>query len=388
MDCWIKAQGDKKTSVLGNILICLFPCFCRGQRNPASLPRSQHIQQIQAAFRPPSRTNSQNSMDSIKEGSISSSASGRSNTPVHDKEMRPPVEERVPPMHGHNPYGDRSFETNCPTTSGNSSEVFGTLPRWKTQKSQDHVRMCNNQKREDEVYQDFLDNQRRQTGVHSRTSSGAQTPVNDPDYVNSNLHQNSSQSYRHLQYQPGGETSYTEHPQVSGQTGLPLAPNVAPKLPLPSQHTEVGTSLQMVTNQQKVQNLCMHSSNLYTDPVNRNSFSNMNKTSTCPQTSQYNVINSQQNSPNFQNYPTNSISPVHTAYSYPVQSTTMVGQCVEVGEVPRGRATLTRNTRNSRTQELSTGQNSYNVARRPLARSTSFTKAAELRSRGTNNCKF
>ena len=178
-------------------------------------------------------------MDSI-------SSSGRSATPVFDKVMRPSTSERVPPVEPHMPpeyntgYKDRSFETNIPDTNANNADLYGTLPRRKTQKSQDHVRQCNNQKHEAEVYNDFLENQRRQNGNHSRSNSGARTPVND---LNPN-------SYQNFSYPPGQFMSDSSHSDVnrniSDQSmgvnfgpGTKPIPVVPPKIGNQSQHTEV-----------------------------------------------------------------------------------------------------------------------------------------------------
>lgn len=186
------------------------------------------------------------------------SSSGRSTTPVFDKMMRPPTDERVPPVEPHLPpseyhsYKDRSFETNIPDTNTNNVDLYGTLPRRKTQKSQEHVRQCNNQNHEAEVYQDFLENQRRQSGNHSRTSSGARTPVNE---ISSSEYQNSfSQNEgnytntfcnvnRNVHEQSG--MNYLQN--IQGHSIKPI-PVVPPKLGNQSHHTEV-------CNQSKVKEL-------------------------------------------------------------------------------------------------------------------------------------
>ncbi|XP_060584868.1 uncharacterized protein LOC132740839 isoform X3 [Ruditapes philippinarum] len=186
--------------------------------------------------KPPSRSSSQNSMDSM-------SSSGRSTTPVFDKVMRPSTSERVPPVEPHMPpeyhtgYKDRSFETNIPDTNTNNADLYGTLPRRKTQKSQEHVRQCNNQKHEAEVYNDFLENQRRQSGNHSRTNSGARTPVNDFN----------PSDYQHFSYPQGQFMSNNTFNRNSGDNSMGVnfghstkpIPVVPPKIGNQSQHTEV-----------------------------------------------------------------------------------------------------------------------------------------------------
>ncbi|XP_060584859.1 uncharacterized protein LOC132740839 isoform X2 [Ruditapes philippinarum] len=185
--------------------------------------------------KPPSRSSSQNSMDSM-------SSSGRSTTPVFDKVMRPSTSERVPPVEPHMPpeyhtgYKDRSFETNIPDTNTNNADLYGTLPRRKTQKSQEHVRQCNNQKHEAEVYNDFLENQRRQSGNHSRTNSGARTPVNDFN----------PSDYQHFSYPQGQFMSNNTFNRNSGDNSMGVnfghstkpIPVVPPKIGNQSQHTE------------------------------------------------------------------------------------------------------------------------------------------------------
>ncbi|XP_052768343.1 uncharacterized protein LOC128208776 isoform X2 [Mya arenaria] len=225
----------------------------------------QHKSQGQG--RPSSGTGSQNSMDSV-----STSSSGRSNTPVFDKVMRPSTDERVPPVDPHLPHGDyqinankdRSFETGIPDTSSasnpNNADLYGTLPRRKTKKSPDHVRQCNNQKNEAEVYQDFLDGQRRQSGGHSRSSSGARTPVNE---LNDNgdlnhsgqtvQYDNSDNKQMHLapsNYQTGPQQSdasaFGRHFTEQGMSftysrmsqGLKPIPVSPPKIENQSKHTE------------------------------------------------------------------------------------------------------------------------------------------------------
>ncbi|WAQ96336.1 hypothetical protein MAR_029026 [Mya arenaria] len=205
--------------------------------------------------------------------SVSTSSSGRSNTPVFDKVMRPSTDERVPPVDPHLPHGDyqinankdRSFETGIPDTSSasnpNNADLYGTLPRRKTKKSPDHVRQCNNQKNEAEVYQDFLDGQRRQSGGHSRSSSGARTPVNE---LNDNgdlnhsgqtvQYDNSDNKQMHLapsNYQTGPQQSdasaFGRHFTEQGMSftysrmsqGLKPIPVSPPKIENQSKHTEV-----------------------------------------------------------------------------------------------------------------------------------------------------
>ncbi|KAH3864193.1 hypothetical protein DPMN_027209 [Dreissena polymorpha] len=213
--------------------------------------------------RPPSRTGSQNSMDSIS----TNSSSGRCNTPVFDKVMRPPTDERVPPVEPHlppaeyqnAPYKDRSFETNMPDinnapTSGNA-DLYGTLPRWKTQKSQEHMRQGNNEKHEAEVYQDFLDSQRRQSGGHSRNNSGARTPVNeigpsfDPNqFTRTNKAPNLiNPGYNYQNYPqqvippPVGHPFPVDQPCTYSRMsqGLKPIPVTPPKIENQSKHTEV-----------------------------------------------------------------------------------------------------------------------------------------------------
>ncbi|XP_053393052.1 uncharacterized protein LOC123564454 isoform X3 [Mercenaria mercenaria] len=200
-----------------------------------------HLQSQSNGSKPPSRSSSQNSMDSL-------SSSGRSATPVFDKVMRPSTSERVPPVEPHMPpaeyhnaYKDRSFETNIPDTNTNNADLYGTLPRRKTQKSQEHVRQCNNQKHEAEVYHDFLENQRRQCGNHSRTNSGARTPVNETspsDYPNYPHHQGqfvSNNTYDGVSRNITGQSSGTNFGQNHGIKQIPVVP---PKIGNQSQHTE------------------------------------------------------------------------------------------------------------------------------------------------------
>lgn len=181
------------------------------------------------------------------------SSSGRSSTPVFDKVIRPSTDERVPPVDPHMPptQNNRSFETNIPdTNSANNADLYGTLPRWKTQKSQDHVRQCNNQKLETEVYQDFLENQRRQTDNvnHSRSSSGARTPVNElnSDLINlpNGRYENSNQSQQQSvpsQYMSQVNRPYPDPKYTRMSQGLKPIPVTPPKIEKQSQHTEVGT---------------------------------------------------------------------------------------------------------------------------------------------------
>jgi hypothetical protein len=157
--------------------------------------------------------------------------------------MRPSTSERVPPVEPHMPpeyhtgYKDRSFETNIPDTNTNNADLYGTLPRRKTQKSQEHVRQCNNQKHEAEVYNDFLENQRRQSGNHSRTNSGARTPVNDFN----------PSDYQHFSYPQGQFMSNNTFNRNSGDNSMGVnfghgtkpIPVVPPKIGNQSQHTEV-----------------------------------------------------------------------------------------------------------------------------------------------------
>lgn len=209
-----------------------------GQQKPQS-----HLQVQSNGTKPPSRSSSQNSMDSL--------SSGRSATPVFDKVMRPPTDERVPPVElhmlaseYHNSHKDRSFETNIPDT--NNADLYGTLPRRKTQKSQEHVRQCNNQRHENEVYQDFLENQRRQSGNHSRTGSGARTPVNEinsSDFPN-NYPQSPGQLIPNNTIN-GVNRNYGEQAPVqrylpNNSPGLQSITVVPPKIVNQSQHTEVG----------------------------------------------------------------------------------------------------------------------------------------------------
>lgn len=187
------------------------------------------------------------------------SSSGRSATPVFDKVIRPPTDDRVPPVEPHMPpaagsHQNRSFETNIPdTNSANNADLFGTLPRRKTQKSQDHVRMCNNQKLESEVYQDYLENQRRQTENvnHSRSSSGARTPVNELEsdlinvpnvrYENSNQQPyncvTNQQTQQVVRPYPDVNSGITYSRMSQGLKPIPVAP---PRIENQSQHTEVG----------------------------------------------------------------------------------------------------------------------------------------------------
>ena len=151
---------------------------------------------------------------------------------------------------------DRSFENNMPDPSnGNNADLYGTLPRRKTQKSQDHTRQCNNQKMEAEVYRDFLEGQRTRSGGHSRSSSGAQTPVNELDdlshpgphqggqYSDMNTQtgvQNHRQSYEPAMVsreisQPGMSFTYSRMSQ--GLKPIPVQP---PKIENQSKHAEVG----------------------------------------------------------------------------------------------------------------------------------------------------
>ena len=201
-------------------------------------------------------------MDSLKDGNISS-GSGRSSTPVFDgrKPTRPqsndrvpppppaktrmaappPTDSRVPPTDYNQAYKDRSFETNVPNDN-NNADLYGTLPRRKTQKSQEHTQMCNNQKHESEIYQDFLDNQRRQNVLHSRTNSGATTPVNE---LNSEPVKYNYSGHSGSVRQPGchGNGNYSNVPYPAGQasrTGVPCVPVQVPEIRNQSQHTEVG----------------------------------------------------------------------------------------------------------------------------------------------------
>ena len=220
-------------------------------------------------MKPPSRSSSQNSMDSLKDGNISS-GSGRSSTPVFDgrKQSRPPpdtrvppappaksripapppTDSRVPPTDYHTAYKDRSFETNIP--NDNSADLYGTLPRRKTQKSQEHTQMCNNQKRESDIYQDFLENQRKQNIHHSRTNSGATTPVNE----NQTFNEYSAESYSVKagqatvrQIQHSGSHGNTRHP-AAPHSSVPCVPVSAPEIRHQSQHTEVRKSAVTTVN--------------------------------------------------------------------------------------------------------------------------------------------
>ena len=224
-----------------------------------------------AGVKPPSRSSSQNSVDSMKDGNVSSS-SGRSSTPVFDgrKPRRaqsddrvpppppvktriaapPPTDNRVPPTDYHTaPHKDRSFETNVPTD--NNADLYGTLPRRKTQKSQEHTQMCNNQKHESEIYQDFLDNQRRQTIHHSRTNSGATTPVNEPRSEPVKYNYSGHSGSVRQEQQPGchGNSSYSNlrYP-AAPHTGFPCVPVSAPEIRHQSQHTEVGKTAVTTVN--------------------------------------------------------------------------------------------------------------------------------------------
>ena len=204
-------------------------------------------------------------MDSIKDGNTSS-GSGRSSTPVFDarKSSRPPQDARVPPAPPakikmpappptdcrvpptdyHTAYKDRSFETNIP--NDNSADLYGTLPRRKTQKSQEHTQSCNNQKHESEIYQDFLDNQRRQNVNHSRTNSGATTPVNENQPFSADLsgkfqadsHSMTTGQAQVRQLQHCGSHGNMQHP-AAPHTGIPYVPVSAPEIRQQSQHTEV-----------------------------------------------------------------------------------------------------------------------------------------------------
>lgn len=175
------------------------------------------------------------------------SSSGRSATPVFDKVVRPSTDERVPPVEPHVPptQSNRSFETNIPdSNSVNNADLYGTLPRWKTQKSQDHVRQCNNQKLESEVYHDFLENQRRQTDSvnHSRTGSGARTPVNElnSDLVNApnKRYENTVQTQQVNRPYPDSSTGFKYSRMTQGLKPIPVSP---PKIEKQSQHAEVDT---------------------------------------------------------------------------------------------------------------------------------------------------
>lgn len=222
-----------------NIVPTCFILFCRSRSGHCGQQKSQsHLQVQSSGTKPPSRSSSQNSMDSL--------SSGRSTTPVFDKVMRPPTDERVPPVElhmlsseYHNPHKDRSFETNIP--DANNADLYGTLPRRKTQKSQEHVRQCNNQRHENEVYQDFLENQRRQSGNHSRNGSGARTPVNE---INSSDFQN-NYPQTPVQLIPnntinGVNRNYSEHAPVQRYSPNGNITVVPPKIGNQSQHTEVG----------------------------------------------------------------------------------------------------------------------------------------------------
>ena len=260
--CWkshITAQYTF-SYVFTNPIICI---IIRSQRPGVPPSRPQHGQQAHNGVKPPTRSSSQNSMDSLKDGNTSS-GSGRSSTPVFDgrkprpQEQRvpppppaksrmshpPPTESRVPPTDYHT-YKDRSFENNIPNDS--SADLYGTLPRRKTQKSQEHTQSCNNQKHESDIYQDFLDNQRRQNINHSRTNSGATTPVNENQTVNidSVEYQTDSYSKGPVPVRPPqhcGSHGNTRHP------GIPYVPVSAPEIRHQSQHTEVGKTTVTTVN--------------------------------------------------------------------------------------------------------------------------------------------
>ena len=203
-------------------------------------------------------------MDSLKDGNLSS-GSGRSSTPVFDgrKPGRvqsndrvpppppaktrmaapPPTDSRVPPTDYNQAYKDRSFETNVPNDS--NADLYGTLPRRKTQKSQEHTQMCNNQKHESEIYQDFLDNQRRQNVHHVRTNSGATTPVNElhsePVKYNYSGHSGSVRQDQQPGCHSNGNYSNVRYPAGQAtRTGVPCVPVSVPEIRHQSQHTEVG----------------------------------------------------------------------------------------------------------------------------------------------------
>ena len=178
-------------------------------------------------------------------------SSGRSNTPVFDKVVRPPTDQRVPPVDPHVPpsQNNRSFETNIPdSNNANNAELYGTLPRRKTQKSQDHVRQCNNQKLESEVYNDFLENQRRQSENvnHGRSNSGARTPVNElgPDLKNVPRYENAGQNQQGIRPYPDQSPGFKYSRMTQGLKPIPVSP---PKIERQSQHTEVGRVLHQDT---------------------------------------------------------------------------------------------------------------------------------------------
>ncbi|KAL4239972.1 Protoheme IX farnesyltransferase [Mactra antiquata] len=202
----------------------------RSQQKGAS-----HLQVPHNGVKPPSRSSSQNSIDSH--------GSCRSSTPVFDKVTRPSTEERVPSMEPHMPeaiyqnsHRDRSFENNLPNSNMNNADLYGTLPRRKTQKSQEHLRQSGSQQHEAEVYNDFLENQRRQSGNHSRTSSGARTPVNEIDFpVNYNMNSE-------LSYHNGDRSHFSANSalQTGYRSGIKPIPVTPPKIENQSHQTEVG----------------------------------------------------------------------------------------------------------------------------------------------------
>lgn len=131
---------------------------------------------------------------------------------------------------------DRSFDTNIPDSNMNNADLYGTLPRRKTQKSQDHIRLSGSQQHEADVYNDFLEGQRRQSGNHSRTSSGARTPVNEVDFP-VNYPTNSEQTYHHGDRSHYSANSAFPTGHHAGIKPIPVAP---PKIENQSHHTEVG----------------------------------------------------------------------------------------------------------------------------------------------------
>lgn len=243
--------------------LTLHLCIIRNQRPGTQPQRSPQGQVPHGMVKPPSRSSSQNSVDSLKDGNLSS-GSGRSSTPVFDgrnvpksqpdrapppppAKMRgpapPPTDSRVPPTDYNTAYKDRSFETNVPTDT--SADLYGTLPRRKTQKSQEHTQLCNNQKHESEIYQDFLENQRRQNIHHSRTNSGATTPVNENQTFSETVKYNYSVAAGPAQVRQqsgshGGNSHGNMRYPAAAHTTVPCVPVLAPEIRHQSQHTEVG----------------------------------------------------------------------------------------------------------------------------------------------------